>query len=199
MMISGGLEGLAVVNLALTERDFTFAGEFFPVQRPTTIATRPLQDRLPVGLGGSSRETRPRTRRSATWASWSGPSGISSRCTPLAVGAPSPRPTASSTPAAVPPPGTGRPSRSPASPTRSSMPCSRHRRDWRGPAARRDLLPRGGAPARPRGDPGTGTAECGGWPRPVTAHGRRLPDGATACPAPAGLGDRDHTDVGRCD
>jgi alkanesulfonate monooxygenase SsuD/methylene tetrahydromethanopterin reductase-like flavin-dependent oxidoreductase (luciferase family) len=51
------LEGLAVVNLALTERDFTFDGEFFPVERPTTIATRPLQDRLPVWLGGSSRET----------------------------------------------------------------------------------------------------------------------------------------------
>jgi alkanesulfonate monooxygenase SsuD/methylene tetrahydromethanopterin reductase-like flavin-dependent oxidoreductase (luciferase family) len=51
------LEGLQVVNLALTERDFTFDGEFFPVERPTTIATRPLQDRLPVWLGGSSRET----------------------------------------------------------------------------------------------------------------------------------------------
>ena len=51
------LEGLEVVNLALTERDFTFDGEFFPVERPTTIATRPLQDRLPVWLGGSSRET----------------------------------------------------------------------------------------------------------------------------------------------
>ena len=51
------LEGLEVLNLALTERDFTFEGEFFPVERPTTIATRPLQDRLPVWLGGSSRET----------------------------------------------------------------------------------------------------------------------------------------------
>jgi len=51
------LEGLAVVNLALTERDFTFDGEFFPVERPTTIATRPLQDPLPVWLGGSSRDT----------------------------------------------------------------------------------------------------------------------------------------------
>ena len=46
-----------MVNLALTERDFTFDGEFFPVERPTTIATRPLQDRLPVWLGGTSRET----------------------------------------------------------------------------------------------------------------------------------------------
>jgi alkanesulfonate monooxygenase SsuD/methylene tetrahydromethanopterin reductase-like flavin-dependent oxidoreductase (luciferase family) len=51
------LEGLAVVNLALTERDFTFDGEFFPVDRPTTIATRPLQDPLPVWLGGSSQAT----------------------------------------------------------------------------------------------------------------------------------------------
>jgi len=51
------LEGLEVVNLALTERDFTFDGEFFPVERPTTIATRPLQDRLPVWVGGTSRET----------------------------------------------------------------------------------------------------------------------------------------------
>ncbi|NKQ52514.1 LLM class flavin-dependent oxidoreductase [Amycolatopsis sp. K13G38] len=51
------LEGLAVVRLALTERDFTFDGKFFPVTRPTTIATRPLQDPLPVWLGGASRET----------------------------------------------------------------------------------------------------------------------------------------------
>jgi alkanesulfonate monooxygenase SsuD/methylene tetrahydromethanopterin reductase-like flavin-dependent oxidoreductase (luciferase family) len=51
------LEGLEVVNLALTERDFTFDGEFFPVERLTSIATRPLQDRLPVWLGGSSRDT----------------------------------------------------------------------------------------------------------------------------------------------
>jgi alkanesulfonate monooxygenase SsuD/methylene tetrahydromethanopterin reductase-like flavin-dependent oxidoreductase (luciferase family) len=50
-------EGLEVVRLALTERDFTFDGEFFPVQRPTTIATRPLQDRLPVWLGGASKDT----------------------------------------------------------------------------------------------------------------------------------------------
>jgi alkanesulfonate monooxygenase SsuD/methylene tetrahydromethanopterin reductase-like flavin-dependent oxidoreductase (luciferase family) len=51
------LEGLEVVRLALTERDFTFDGEFFPVDRPTTIATRPLQGQLPVWLGGASRET----------------------------------------------------------------------------------------------------------------------------------------------
>jgi alkanesulfonate monooxygenase SsuD/methylene tetrahydromethanopterin reductase-like flavin-dependent oxidoreductase (luciferase family) len=51
------LEGLEVVNLALTERDFTFDGEFFPVQRPTTIATRPLQETLPIWLGASSQAT----------------------------------------------------------------------------------------------------------------------------------------------
>jgi alkanesulfonate monooxygenase SsuD/methylene tetrahydromethanopterin reductase-like flavin-dependent oxidoreductase (luciferase family) len=51
------LEGLQVVKLALTQRDFTFDGEFFPVQRPTTIATRPLQDPLPVWLGGTSQDT----------------------------------------------------------------------------------------------------------------------------------------------
>jgi alkanesulfonate monooxygenase SsuD/methylene tetrahydromethanopterin reductase-like flavin-dependent oxidoreductase (luciferase family) len=51
------LEGLEVVHLALTERDFTFDGEFFPVERPTTIATRPLQDPLPVWLGGASQAT----------------------------------------------------------------------------------------------------------------------------------------------
>ena len=51
------LEGLEVLSRALTERDFTFDGEFFPVQRPTTIATRPLQEPLPVWLGGSSRDT----------------------------------------------------------------------------------------------------------------------------------------------
>jgi len=51
------LEGVEVVDLALTKQDFTFDGKFYPVERPTTIATRPLQDRLPVWLGGSSRDT----------------------------------------------------------------------------------------------------------------------------------------------
>ena len=51
------LEGLEVLNLALTERDFTYDGQYFPVERPTTIATRPLQERLPVWLGGSSQDT----------------------------------------------------------------------------------------------------------------------------------------------
>ena len=36
------LEGIELVHLALTERDFMFDGEFFPVRRPTSIATRPL-------------------------------------------------------------------------------------------------------------------------------------------------------------
>lgn len=60
------LEGLEVVRLALTERDFTYDGEFFPVERPTTIATRPLQERLPVWLGASS----PATMRLAAERGW---------------------------------------------------------------------------------------------------------------------------------
>jgi alkanesulfonate monooxygenase SsuD/methylene tetrahydromethanopterin reductase-like flavin-dependent oxidoreductase (luciferase family) len=55
-----------VVRLALTERDFTFDGEFFPVERPTTIATRPLQNPLPVWLGASS----PATMRLAAERGW---------------------------------------------------------------------------------------------------------------------------------
>lgn len=53
----GWLESLDVLQLALTTRDFTYDGSFHPVTRPTTIATRPLQDPLPVWLGGSSAET----------------------------------------------------------------------------------------------------------------------------------------------
>jgi alkanesulfonate monooxygenase SsuD/methylene tetrahydromethanopterin reductase-like flavin-dependent oxidoreductase (luciferase family) len=48
------LEGLELLRIALTERGFTFDGEFMQVVRPTTIATRPLQDPLPVWLGGVS-------------------------------------------------------------------------------------------------------------------------------------------------
>jgi alkanesulfonate monooxygenase SsuD/methylene tetrahydromethanopterin reductase-like flavin-dependent oxidoreductase (luciferase family) len=48
------LEGLELLRIALTEREFTFDGEFMQVVRPTTIATRPLQDPLPVWLGGAS-------------------------------------------------------------------------------------------------------------------------------------------------
>ncbi|HVT68881.1 MAG TPA: LLM class flavin-dependent oxidoreductase, partial [Trebonia sp.] len=53
----GWAESIELLHLALTERDFTFDGEFFQVTRPTTIATRPLQDPLPVWLGGRSLET----------------------------------------------------------------------------------------------------------------------------------------------
>lgn len=53
----GWTEALELLWLALTERDVTFDGEFFTVERPTTVATRPLQDPLPVWLGGTSRET----------------------------------------------------------------------------------------------------------------------------------------------
>ena len=53
----GWLESLELLELALTERDFTFDGTFHKVTRPTTIATRPLRDPLPVWLGGSSLET----------------------------------------------------------------------------------------------------------------------------------------------
>jgi alkanesulfonate monooxygenase SsuD/methylene tetrahydromethanopterin reductase-like flavin-dependent oxidoreductase (luciferase family) len=51
------LEGVELLRIALTEREFTFDGEFMTVDRPTTIATRSLQDPLPVWLGGSSTAT----------------------------------------------------------------------------------------------------------------------------------------------
>lgn len=50
-------ESLDLVDRMLTDRDVTFDGEFFTVDRPTTIATRSLQPRLPVWLGGASLET----------------------------------------------------------------------------------------------------------------------------------------------
>ncbi|HEX6450912.1 MAG TPA: LLM class flavin-dependent oxidoreductase [Trebonia sp.] len=53
----GWAESLELLHLALTGRDFTFNGAFHKVTRPTTIATRPLQDPLPVWLGGSSLST----------------------------------------------------------------------------------------------------------------------------------------------
>jgi alkanesulfonate monooxygenase SsuD/methylene tetrahydromethanopterin reductase-like flavin-dependent oxidoreductase (luciferase family) len=53
----GWREGLEVLRLALTERDFTFDGTFHQVTRPTSIATRPLQDPFPVWLGGASLDT----------------------------------------------------------------------------------------------------------------------------------------------
>jgi len=51
------IEGVELLRTALTERDFTFDGEFWQVPTPTTIATPPLQDPLPVWLGGASRTT----------------------------------------------------------------------------------------------------------------------------------------------
>jgi alkanesulfonate monooxygenase SsuD/methylene tetrahydromethanopterin reductase-like flavin-dependent oxidoreductase (luciferase family) len=53
----GWAESLELLHLALTGRDFTFDGAFRKVTRPTTIATRPLQDPLPMWLGGSSLDT----------------------------------------------------------------------------------------------------------------------------------------------
>ena len=50
-------EGLELLRVALTESEFTFDGQFMQVVRPTTIATRPLQDPLPVWLGGASLDT----------------------------------------------------------------------------------------------------------------------------------------------
>jgi alkanesulfonate monooxygenase SsuD/methylene tetrahydromethanopterin reductase-like flavin-dependent oxidoreductase (luciferase family) len=51
------LEGVELLRIALTERDFTFDGEFMKVDRPTTVATRPLQDPLPIWLGATSPST----------------------------------------------------------------------------------------------------------------------------------------------
>lgn len=48
------LEGLDIVQLALTQRDFTYEGAHFQVTRPTSIATRPIQRDLPVWLASSS-------------------------------------------------------------------------------------------------------------------------------------------------
>ncbi|MBO4256209.1 LLM class flavin-dependent oxidoreductase [Streptomyces griseorubiginosus] len=53
----GWLESLDVLQLALTERDFTYDGKFYKVTQPTTIATRPLQDSFPVWLGAASMGT----------------------------------------------------------------------------------------------------------------------------------------------
>jgi alkanesulfonate monooxygenase SsuD/methylene tetrahydromethanopterin reductase-like flavin-dependent oxidoreductase (luciferase family) len=53
----GWVESLELLHLALTEQDFTYDGAFHKVTRPTTIATRPLQDPFPVWLGGASLDT----------------------------------------------------------------------------------------------------------------------------------------------
>ncbi|WP_067670923.1 LLM class flavin-dependent oxidoreductase [Nocardia miyunensis] len=51
------LEAAELIWLLLTERDVTYDGEFYSVDTPTTIATRPLQEPLPVWVGGTSDET----------------------------------------------------------------------------------------------------------------------------------------------
>ena len=51
------LEGVELLRVALTEREFTFNGEFMQVDKPTTVATRPMQDPLPIWLGGVSVST----------------------------------------------------------------------------------------------------------------------------------------------
>jgi alkanesulfonate monooxygenase SsuD/methylene tetrahydromethanopterin reductase-like flavin-dependent oxidoreductase (luciferase family) len=53
----GWREGLELLHLALTERDVTYDGTFHKITRPTSIATRPLQDPFPVWLGGASLDT----------------------------------------------------------------------------------------------------------------------------------------------
>ena len=50
-------EAVEVLHRALTEHDVTYQGEFIQVSRPTTIATRPLQQPLPVWVGASSIDT----------------------------------------------------------------------------------------------------------------------------------------------
>jgi alkanesulfonate monooxygenase SsuD/methylene tetrahydromethanopterin reductase-like flavin-dependent oxidoreductase (luciferase family) len=51
------LEGVELLRIALTEREFTFDGEFMKVDKPTTVATRPMQDPLPIWLGATSLST----------------------------------------------------------------------------------------------------------------------------------------------
>ncbi|WP_159419513.1 LLM class flavin-dependent oxidoreductase [Rhodococcus rhodochrous] len=51
------LESLELVRLALTERDVTFDGKYFQVTRPTSIATRPLQEDFPIWLASGSLES----------------------------------------------------------------------------------------------------------------------------------------------
>lgn len=51
------LESLELVRLALTERDVTFDGKYFQVTRPTSIATRPIQEDFPIWLASGSLES----------------------------------------------------------------------------------------------------------------------------------------------
>lgn len=48
------LEDLRILELALTERDFTFKGEFWSIPVPHTISTRPLQNPFPIWVAGAS-------------------------------------------------------------------------------------------------------------------------------------------------
>lgn len=48
------LESLEVMRLALTERDVTFDGKYFQITRPTSIATRPIQENFPIWLASGS-------------------------------------------------------------------------------------------------------------------------------------------------
>jgi alkanesulfonate monooxygenase SsuD/methylene tetrahydromethanopterin reductase-like flavin-dependent oxidoreductase (luciferase family) len=48
------LEGLELLQTALTTRDFTFEGQFWKVPHAFTISTRPLQDPLPIWVGSRS-------------------------------------------------------------------------------------------------------------------------------------------------
>lgn len=48
------LESLEVMRLVLTERDVTFDGKYFQITRPTSIATRPLQEDFPIWLASGS-------------------------------------------------------------------------------------------------------------------------------------------------
>jgi alkanesulfonate monooxygenase SsuD/methylene tetrahydromethanopterin reductase-like flavin-dependent oxidoreductase (luciferase family) len=47
-------EGVELFETALTTGDFTFEGEFWKVPHPFTISTRPLQEPLPIWVGGRS-------------------------------------------------------------------------------------------------------------------------------------------------
>lgn len=51
------LEAVDLIWKLLNQSEVTFDGEFYSVDLPTTIATRPLQDPLPVWIGGGSIET----------------------------------------------------------------------------------------------------------------------------------------------
>lgn len=48
------LESLEVMRLALTEHDVTFNGDYFQITRPTSIATRPIQENFPIWLASGS-------------------------------------------------------------------------------------------------------------------------------------------------